>query len=140
MKITSLMIVLMIALYSFNGMAQAKHRPPKSNVDTSSEGEGSVQKSIAVFDNDVVPQPYIVLGKIHVEASTPKGLSDKIKSKAKKYKADAILNYQVKEAQSISGWTGATIHGGEGIAVRWANQGETGIKRITPDTSIPVLE
>lgn len=140
MRIISLLIGFMISVYSANGMTQTEPSPQKSDVKTSTRVKGGEQKSIVVFDNDVAPQPYIVLGKIHIEASTPKMLLNKIKSRGKKYKADAILNYVIKESQSVSGWTGATIHGGEGVAVRWANPGEIGITKITQKTSISVLE
>lgn len=95
---------------------------------------------VTIYESDATPQPYIIVGKINVEASTPKMLSNKIKSRAKKYGADAVLKYKMMEATTVSGWTGSTINNAEGIAVRWSQPGEAGLTAIGDKTPVPVLE
>ena len=95
---------------------------------------------IQMFASDRAPQPYIILGKIHSEAGTPKSVSCKIKRLAYKYGGNAVLNYNLVDQPMISGWSGSTQHSVNGIVVRWANDTEKGMTMIPKDYPIPVLE
>jgi len=93
---------------------------------------------IQIYDSDIAPKSYTILGKIHVEASSPKDVSCKMKRKANKFKGDAILEYELSiQPGIVSEWTGASLHTGTGIVVKWE---ESGMKRISKDTPVPVLE
>ena len=87
--------------------------------------------SVAVYSNDATPQPYVIIGKLSFEKGSNIGTCEARLGKfaAKKYNADAILNYKLTEA-----------HLCEGVAVRWAKEGEEGVSRITEETPVPVVE
>jgi hypothetical protein len=90
-----------------------------------------VEKEAQIYSTDAAPNPYVIIGKLSFEKATNFGTCDgKIGTwAAKNYGADAILNFNLIHA-----------HLCEGIAVRWAEEGEEGLTAITPTTPIPVVK
>lgn len=86
---------------------------------------------IMIYDNDTAPNPYVIIGKLAYQETVVVGTcEDKLaKYASKKHGADAILKFNV-------------IHAGmcEGVAVRWAKDGEDGLTAIDDKTPIPVIK
>lgn len=94
--------------------------------------KGSDYKSMELFADGNCKQACVVLGRVAVTKSTTIGsCEDKLRKYAKKeYGADAILKFKAGNINFFC----------EGIAVRWAGEGEEGVMKLTDDMSIPVLK
>lgn len=127
----TLLSIMSVILYPFLCSAVSKDKSTSLRCE---------QSTVQIFDSDKTLIPYIILGKVNVEGSTPKTTSCKIKQAAERHEGDAVLNYTIRDQASMSGWSGSTMHSGSGIVVRWAKDGEKGVKTISPDSPLPVLE
>lgn len=102
--------------------------------------KASDSREIEVYKGPTAPKPFILIGEIHAKGSTERTLMNKMKSLARQHGANAILSYSIEAGINASYWTGAVLSNAEGIAVRWAAEGEDGITKITSDMSIPVIQ
>ena len=123
-------LTIAFALIPFAALAYQK----SAGRSAAEKSEAASSKDVVLYDSDSAPQPYFVLGKFNVESYWPKRLSGKMKSLAKKYKADAVMKYKITVIEGVGAYTGA------GIAVRYAEPDEKGLTKIPPDLPIPILQ
>lgn len=123
-----------IILVTLIGMAL-----PMSGLSAAKEKTAKIKSKVEVPEIQVLAdgncaKPCIVIGKISRIKHTVVGdCSTKLKKYAQKeHGADAVLLYKLVP-------TGAGPLMCEGVAVRWAKEGETGIAKISDDTVVPVL-
>lgn len=102
-----------------------------SNKQSNRQTDSSLNTAnIQIYANDAVGKPYILIGKINVDAYSASGALKRLKRRAAEAGADAILNYTVATTYATTA---------SGIAIRWVKDGEKGITHITQDTAIPVI-
>lgn len=97
--------------------------------------EKKEKKAVEVVADNNCSQPCVVLGQVYINKFTIfSSCAEKLgKHASKDYGADAILKFK----QTPLGQGGVQC---EGIAVRWALEGEEGIQKITDETPIPILK
>ena len=93
--------------------------------------------SIQIYETDFLDRPFAVLGKVHIKGTNLKGISERTRKAALKYGGNAVLLYKTENPGKASFWTGGQVSYAEGVVVKFD---EEGIKRITSETPIPVLE
>ena len=101
------------------------------------KSEYTAIEEFPVYETNFLDKPFVILGKVNAKASSLKELSTKIRRAAYKHGGDAVLGYKVQNTGSVSWWTGGQMSYAEGIVVKYD---ENGIKKITENTPIPILE
>lgn len=131
-----LIAFLAVAFFVMSGVGVAnayknKGRRPKLDEMKAKRLAKEQAEKVPVYANDKAGKPYVVIGKLSFEKGSNIGRCEERLGKyaAKKHGADAILNYRLIQ-----------LHFCEGVAVRWAEPGESGITDITEDTPVPMIE
>lgn len=128
-------IALILTILMFSSLFVS----PTYSYTVSEGGSKQISKSsvIEVYEGDSLDKSFIVLGKINVKAGTPSMLMQATKRKALRKGGDAVLMYKINNSGKMSYWSGAQISYAEGVVVKYQEQG---IRKITSDTKMPVID
>jgi hypothetical protein len=130
-----LTLIIAIILIPAFALAGGQYQRP-----TSKEKETKVvEPDIEVYSGNGAPEPFVIIGEIHVKGGSEKHLMKEMRSKARKRGADAVLKYKI-EGMIFDIWAQQQVNHASGVVVRWAHEGENGITEIKNDTPIPVLQ
>ncbi len=113
----------------------AVDRPKNQKV----EAQAKAVKEVELVADGNCSKPCVVIGKVSIKKETIfSTCAAKLSRHAlKDFGADAILQFKETQMGLAYGSAGMMC---EGVAVRWARDGENGISKITDDVPIPILK